>query len=671
MFVFPLLALMLLQSAPAAQPAPPADQQQPPRGQVVFERHTEPVPETVPAGPMLHARNVPAEPTLPDSLRKSFAVTAYDLDLHLNYATGDATIRARISVRNTSTEAVARIPLQVTSSMHWQSARVRSASGSSSIPFEEHALGTDADHTGRASEIWLTPSEPLPAGASIDLDLFYEGPLVENAARLLAVGAPESQASASDWDGFNSAAPASGVRGFGNVLWYPVVHRPLHLGKGNELFSAIADERIAVQEVPFHLRLTVESPSPLTDAFFCGERQPLQPLTASENTSSSVDTALPVSGAPILSTAEWRLAHIGERSPSLFVASVKAETAASNLIDAYTERPATLASYNAAAVAVRPVMEAWLGARPLSKITLLDLGSRSALPFQDGTLIVLPMGIEDQERFAPVMTEWLTHAWFRAPETWMTSGLAAFMQRIWAERELRGEDKRIVTEKDTALALAIYESAKPAEAMDASSVSSSSQSERPPLTRCADPICYRTKGAAVFRMLRFLVGEDPLQQALQGFRNTNGSSQQFQALLERTSGKDLGWFFDDWVYHDRGLPDLSIIGVSPRSVAGTSSNIIGSGVQAASPAAQRARTRGGWLVAVEVQNDGEATAEVPVTLRGDQFSTTEPLRILPHSHATIRILVPAEPHEVQVNDGTVPELRADTHIRTLQVKQQQ
>ncbi|MBS1815341.1 MAG: hypothetical protein JSS87_10735 [Acidobacteria bacterium] len=668
MFVLSLLALMLLQSAPATQSAPPSDQQEPPRGKVLFERHAEPVPEIPPASPALHTRSVPAEPTLPDTLRDSFVITAYDLDLHLNYATGEATIRARISVRNNSGEAAARIPLQVTSSMHWQSARVHTASGSSAIPYEEHALITDADHTGRVSEIWLTPSKPVAAGTSINLDLFYEGPLVENAARLLAVGAPESQASASDWDGFNSAAPASGVRGFGNVLWYPVVHRPLHLGKGNELFKAIAEERIAVQDIPFHLRLTVESPTPLTDAFFCGERQPLQPLAVTEKVSNEVDEKLPITGIPTLFTAEWRFAHIGQRAPSLFIASVKASTASSGLMEAYTERPETLASYNAAAVAVRPVMEAWLGARPLAKITLLDLGARSALPFQDGTLIVLPMHIEDQDRFAPVMTEWLTYAWFRAPETWMTSGLAAFMQRLWAERELRGEDKRIVTQKETALALAIYESTKP----EGSGLTSSSSvvSERPPLTRCADPICYRTKGAAVFRMLRFLVGEDPLQQALQAFRDTNGTSQQFQSLLERTSGKDLGWFFDDWIYHDRGLPDLSIVGVSPRAVSGTTSSVIGSGAQTTSPDAQRARTRGGWLVAVEVQNDGEATAEVPVTLRGDQFSTTEPLRILPHSHATIRILVPAEPTELQVNDGTVPELRADTHIRTLQSKKQ-
>lgn len=671
MFVLPLLALALFQAAPATQPAAPTtEKQQTPHGEVVFERHTEPVPETTaPAQPTLHTRTEKAVPTLPDTLRDSFAITAYDLDLHLNYATGNATIRARISVRNTSKEAVERIPLQVSSSMHWESARQQTASGSTALAYEEHPLDTDADHTGHANEIWITPSAPLAAGTSINLDLFYEGPLVEDAGRLLAIGAPESQANASEWDGFNSAAPASGVRGFGNVLWYPVAHRPLHLGKGNELFASIADDRAAMRDLPFHLRLTVESPTPLAAAFFCTQRQPFQQIVVDPKPTTEIDTSLPVSNAPILSTAEWTIVHIGQRTPSLFIAAPEATKSTSNLIDGYTERPETLATYNAAAVTVRPVMEAWLGARPLSKLTMLDLGDRNALPFQDGTLIVLPMRSQNPDALTSAMSEWLTHAWFHAPEPWITAGLAGFMQRVWAERQLRGDNQKIAENKELSLALAIYESSRQLETNN--SVSSSSDSERAPLTRCADPICYRTKGAAVWRMLRFIVGEDALQQALQAFRTTNDTAQQFQTLLERTSNKDLDWFFQDWVYHDRGLPDLSIIGVAPRPISGTTSNVAGTGAGTASPAGQRARATGGYLVAVEVQNDGDAAAQVPVTLRGDQFSTTESLRILPHSHATTRILVPGEPHELQVNDGTVPELRADTHIRSLQTKQQE
>ena len=60
---------------------------------------------------------------------------------------------------------------------------------------------------------------------------------------------------------------------------------------------------------------------------------------------------------------------------------------------------------------------------------------------------------------------------------------------------------------------------------------------------------------------------------------------EFERVLERSSHKDLKWFFDDWVYRDRGLPDLSIANVAPRELTAKDG-------------------RGGWLVAVEVRNAG-------------------------------------------------------------------
>ena len=79
-------------------------------------------------------------------------------------------------------------------------------------------------------------------------------------------------------------------------------------------------------------------------------------------------------------------------------------------------------------------------------------------------------------------------------------------------------------------------------------------------------------------------------------------------MLEQTSHKDLKWFFDDWVYRDLGLPDLSIANVTPRELK----------TQAG---------RGGWLVAVEVRNAGSAVAEVPVTVRSGTLTATERLRV--------------------------------------------
>ena len=58
----------------------------------------------------------------------------------------------------------------------------------------------------------------------------------------------------------------------------------------------------------------------------------------------------------------------------------------------------------------------------------------------------------------------------------------------------------------------------------------------------------------------------------------------FEQVLEREGGKDLKWFFEDWVYHDRGLPDLSIAGVYPN----------------------KAGVPGAYIVSVDVANSGTA-----------------------------------------------------------------
>ncbi len=97
--------------------------------------------------------------------------------------------------------------------------------------------------------------------------------------------------------------------------------------------------------------------------------------------------------------------------------------------------------------------------------------------------------------------------------------------------------------------------------------------------------------------------------------------------------------------HDRGLPDLSIVSVAPRQLSET-------GKQGA-----------GWLVAVEVRNDGGAGAEVPVTVRSGTLTATERLRVNAHSSASTRVLFQVMPEQVQVNDGTVPELGTSTHVR--------
>jgi aminopeptidase N len=148
-------------------------------------------------------------------------------------------------------------------------------------------------------------------------------------------------------------------------------------------------------------------------------------------------------------------------------------------------------------------------------------------------------------------------------------------------------------------------------------------------------------------MLRDLAGDNALAHALRAYQpgsDTTGTG--FEQVLAQASGKDLKWFFDDWVYHDRGLPDLSITGVYPN----------------------KASVAGSYIVAVDVSNSGTAEAQVPVSVSSGTVTVTEMLRIPARSRVSHRFVLQGQPEEVAVNDGTVPEVEASVHKQTLTLK---
>jgi len=106
----------------------------------------------------------------------------------------------------------------------------------------------------------------------------------------------------------------------------------------------------------------------------------------------------------------------------------------------------------------------------------------------------------------------------------------------------------------------------------------------------------------------------------------------FQRLVEKQSKKDLEWFFDDWVYRDKGLPDFRVVSVYPRR-----------------------NLKEGYLTTVTVENLGSAAAEVPVMIHDAGGDFTERLLVKGKSHSSIRFSTHGIPDGVTVNDGSVPE----------------
>jgi hypothetical protein len=618
-------AVVLVGSIANAQVGPPTAEQEAPHGQVLFNRNVD-SPE-VEKKAKAAAEQVSVD--VSDAERTSLTFTAYDLDVHLTPAESRLAVHVGFTVKNSGSEALKRLVFQISSSLRWESFGVQSEGRVLPLQFVAHPIDTDADHTGKATEAVVTLTQPLPPGASVELTSFYSGEVTVSAERLERIGAPLDKAAEADWD--QAGPERTALRGFGNVLWYPTASAPVFLGDGAKLFESIGLNKLAQADATVRLRLTVEYVGDAPDAaFFCGRRAQLVKVSENQN--------LPVAESPGVATAEFSQRRLGFRAPSLFVADRSGTVTNNSLISAVTDHYDALPSYDAAATKVQPLLTEWLGTGPLEMLNILD---HAGQPFEDDTMLVAPIHAVAPEELELPLAHSMSHAWFGSSHVWLDEGVAQFMTLLWIE-QAQGREAAVQRLQQEANTLAL---AEPALAINAAPTG-----EGQSLIGARDEVYYRTKAAAVLWMLRSIVGDAALQQALQAYRTDklDPDPKEFQRVLERSAKRDLAWFFDDWVYRDRGLPDLSIASVTPRAL-------------------EKIGNKGaGWLVAIEVKNDGDAAAEVPVTLRSGTLTSTQRLRIAARSSASTRMVFEGTPTEVIVNDGTVPEMTAMIHTKQIE-----
>lgn len=111
-----------------------------------------------------------------------------------------------------------------------------------------------------------------------------------------------------------------------------------------------------------------------------------------------------------------------------------------------------------------------------------------------------------------------------------------------------------------------------------------------------DPNVYSavtyTKTALVFRMLRWLVGEELMREVLHTLHSRHAlqhyREDDLRRVVDDLAGEHLGWFFDQWL-HTTDQIDYGIVSATSAPV------------------------NGGWMTRVEVRRGGEAW--MPVTLR--------------------------------------------------------
>ena len=222
----------------------------------------------------------------------------------------------------------------------------------------------------------------------------------------------------------------------------------------------------------------------------------------------------------------------------------------------------------------------------------------------------------------------LVHSAFTSPRPWVSEGLAHFAEAAYREQQ-GGREAALDL-------LGMHRSAFVDSEKDVAAAGKKEAGQ--PLSSTFDETYYRSKAAYVWWMLRDMVGSSALKEIIRNYRAADDTDPKYvERLIEATSKRDLGAFFDDWVYYDRGLPDFHVQSAHPWQDQSEKNN---KKVQ---------------MLTVTLENSGLAGAEVPFTVRCHDNEVTNRVEIRAKSTATTRVELPCVPVEVVVNDGSVPE----------------
>jgi hypothetical protein len=591
------------------QPSPQEDQLPPPRGKVLFSRSSSDARQA-------DAKEVQAaDVKVTDAERSALTFTTFDLDVHLMLKEQGLAVRAHVTVRNDSIQPLVQLPLQLSSSLKFETIGIEGQK----LAFTQQIVNSDADHTGQLREAVVALPKPLAPKAELTLDIAYGGAIPPSTKRLEDIGTPVDLAQQSDWDQISE--DFTGLRGFGDVVWYPVSSVPQALGDGAKLFTEIGRQKLRTQNAQVAVRVTAE---------YIGAA-PNAAIIDGHFIAVSAPTVTPTASFPGVVTFSLPATRLGFGTLNLFLANrITHEANGIRVLAADYDEP-NVQGYLTAATMVQPLIEQWLGSKPKEPLTIFDLPDRHDAAFEQGAITATGLQQLEPQELANALSHGMAHAYFQSPREWLNEGVANFIGTLWIE-QTKGRDTALEHLEGTRGSLAIGEPSSPGE------------SAGEPLIEAADAVYYRGKATYVLWMLRDLTGDKALSAALRAYDSKQDTTPEyFEHLLEQASTKDLKWFFDDWVYHDKGLPDLSIAAIYPTTSA----------------------QAGQYLVAIDLANDGYAAAEVPVTVRSQATTQTVRVQIPARSKVTHRMLVQGLPTEVIVNDGVVPELQASVHRRDI------
>ncbi len=543
--------------------------------------------------------------------REAFTFTKYDLDVRIEPGQQRLAVRGKITLRNDSAIPQKNISLQISSTLHWRSIHV----GDREVQYVTQPYTSDIDHTGELSEAIVNLPQEVPPKGTVELEIGYEGVIPLDATRLTRIGVPKKVAEHSDWD---QIGKFTAVRGIGYVAWYPVAVDFANLSEGNTLYETIGKWKAREAQTEFKVTLHyAEQYADEVPRFMCNGK--------------SVGEMYEGLGQ-LMGTMECSFSPLGMTVPTFALGEYSILDHQTITIDYIDEHKSAAENYALAAELAVPFITEWFGA-PKEKIEAIELSNPEASPFESGSMLFTPLGTSDSRLYRRTAVHQLTHAAFPSPRPWIYEGLAHFAQALDLEQQSGRQ-----------AALDFMGSHRTAIADTERAAANRKDDTNDTLINTSNEEFYRSKAMFVWWMLRDMVGEEAFKKALATYHPEQDKDPAYmQHLFEVQSKRDLQWFFDGWVYHDRGLPDFRVESAYTRPTTGS-----------------------GYVVTITVENLGDVGAEVPVTVRMESGEITKRIEVHAKAKVLIRMDCAATPQDVVLNDGSVPE--SDTSNNTYKIE---
>jgi hypothetical protein len=543
--------------------------------------------------------------------REAFTIVKYDLAITLEPQQQRLGARGKITLRNDSTQPQKIAALQISSSLSWRSIRV----DGTPVQFVSQPYISDIDHTGALSEAIVTLPVEVKPKDSVEIEIGYEGVIPLDTTRLTRIGVPEEIAKHSSWDQISPKFAA--VRGAGYVAWYPIATEAADFSEGNSLFEVADRWKAREAGSEFKARVATSSED--------GERLPsIVCSPGGDSMYERMDRAQKV-------TAECSYMRLGTVTPTLAMANYQTVLKQPLILFSLPGDEDGAARYSNALDPAMKFVSGWFSP-PSAPIAIADLADPNSPPFESGTLLMASLAAEDSKLAGTNLVHELVHSALPSARPWVYEGLAHFAEAMYREQQggrqaaidFLGVHREAFVDAEKELATSLNKSV---------AGNRSAKSAGQPLATTFDETFYRSKAAYVWWMLRDMVGDDALKQAIGKYRADEDRDPKYvEHLVEAAGKRDLGWFFDDWVYQDRGLPDLRVQSAHPWK---TEKDVN--------------------FVTVTLENRGDAGAEVPFTISFEGGEVTKRLEVRAKSTATVRVETQGTPSQIVVNDGSVPE----------------